>query len=68
MLISPLIPILCLLAGAFLMAVSALVRFRWPSLIMVVATGLAAASMLPLQRQLPVSVVALDWRPVTLVG
>jgi len=68
MLISPLIPILCLLAGAFLMALSALVRFRWPSLIMAVATGLAVASMLPLQRQLPVSAVALDWRPVTLVG
>jgi hypothetical protein len=66
--ISPLIPILCLLAGAFLMAVSALVRFRWPSLIMAVAAGLAVASMLPLQRQLPVSVAALDWRPVTLVG
>ena len=68
MLISPLIPILCLLAGAFLMAVSALVRFRWPSPIMAVATGLAVASMLPLQRQLPASAVALDWRPVTLVG
>ena len=68
MLISPLIPILCLLAGAFLMAVSALVRFRWPSLIMAVATGLAVVSLLPLQRQLPASTVALDWRPVTLVG
>ena len=68
MLISPLIPILCLLAGAFLMAVSVLVRFRWPSLIMAVATGLAVVSMLLLQRQLPASTVALDWRPVTLVG
>src|SRR5512136_2289058 len=68
MLISPLVPILCLLAGAFLMAVSALVRFRWPSLIMAIATGLAVVSMLPLQRQLPASTVALDWRPVTLVG
>ena len=66
--ISPLIPILCLLAGAFLMAVSALVRFRWPSLIMAVAAGLAVVSMLLLKPQLPASTVTLDWRPVTLVG
>ena len=66
--ISPLTPILCLLAGAVLIGLSTLVRFRWPSLIMVIATGLAAAAMLPLAQQLPATVVALDWRPVTLLG
>ncbi len=66
--ISPLTPILCLLAGAVLIGLSALVRFRWPSAIMASSTGLALAAMLPLGRQLPASAVALDWRPVTLVG
>jgi NADH:ubiquinone oxidoreductase subunit 2 (subunit N) len=65
---SPLTPILCLLAGEVLIGLSALVRFRWPTAIMVVSTGLAAASMLPLAQQLPATVVALDWRPVTLLG
>jgi formate hydrogenlyase subunit 3/multisubunit Na+/H+ antiporter MnhD subunit len=66
--ISPLIPILCLLAGALVVQVSAVVRFRWPSLIIAIATGLAAAAMSPLVRQLPAMSVALDWRPVTLFG
>jgi len=66
--ISPLLPILCLLAGAVLIVLSTLVRFRWPSLIMVVSTGLAAAAMLPIAQQLPSTVIALDWRPATLLG
>lgn len=66
--ISPLTPILCLLAGAVLIGFSALVRFRWPSAIMAISVGLALIAMLPLARQLPASAIALDWRPVTLVG
>ena len=66
--ISPLTPILCLLAGAILIGLSALVRFRWPSAIMVISTGLAAVAMFPLAQQLPATAVALDWRPVTLFG
>jgi hypothetical protein len=66
--ISPLLPILCLLAGAVLIALSTLVRFRWPGLIMVISTGSAVATMLPLVQRLPSTAIALDWRPATLLG
>jgi len=66
--ISPLIPILCLLAGALLVELGALVRLRWLSLIMVIATGAATAATLLLVRWLPATSVVLDWRPVTVFG
>ena len=66
--ISPLVPILCLLAGALLFELGALVRFRWLGLIVVVATGAATVAMLLLARALPATSVVLDWRPVTVFG
>lgn len=66
--ISPLTPILCLFAGAVLIGLGALVRFPWPSVIMSISAGLAAAAMLPLAQGLPAAVIALDWQPVTLFG
>jgi formate hydrogenlyase subunit 3/multisubunit Na+/H+ antiporter MnhD subunit len=66
--ISPLIPILCLLAGACLVAVSALLHFRWLGLVMVLAITLASAALLLEMRQLPLTAVVLDWRPVTMLG
>jgi len=66
--ISPLVPILCLLAGAFLVELGALVRFRWPSLIAAIATGAATVALWRLRPRLPATVVALDWRPVTAFG
>jgi len=66
--ISPLVPILCLLAGALLFELGALVRFRWLGLIAVVATGAATVAMLLLARALPATSVVLDWRPVTVFG
>ncbi len=65
---SPLIPILCLLAGACLVTVSALVHFRWLSLLMALAIAIAAAALLLQARQLPLTAVVLDWRPVTMLG
>ena len=58
--ISPLVPILCLLAGAFLVELGALVRFRWPSLIAVIATGAATVALWLLRPRLPATVVVLD--------
>jgi hypothetical protein len=66
--ISPQVPILCLLAGALLFELGALVRFRWLGLIVVVATGAATVAMLLLGRGLPATSVVLDWRPVTVFG
>lgn len=66
--ISPLVPILCLLAGALLFELGALVRFRWLGLIMVIATGAATVAMSLLWRGLPATSVVLDWRPVTVFG
>lgn len=66
--ISPLVPILCLLAGAFLFELGALVRFRWLGLIVVVTTGAATVAMLLLGRGLPATSLVLDWRPVTVFG
>ena len=66
--ISPLIPILCLFAGACLVAVSALLHFRWLSLVMALAITLATAALLLQVRQLPLTAVVLDWRPVTMLG
>ena len=66
--ISPLVPILCLLAGALVFELGALVRLRWLGLISVVATGAATAAMLLLSRGLPATSVVLDWRPVTVFG
>jgi len=66
--ISPLIPIVCLFAGACLVAISALLRFRWLSLVMALAIALATAALLLQVRQLPLTAVVLDWRPVTMLG
>ena len=66
--ISPLIPILCLFAGACLVAVSALLHFRWLSLLTALAIIVAAAALLLQVRQLPLTAVVLDWRPVTMLG
>src|SRR5512136_1478872 len=66
--ISPLIPILCLFAGACLVAISALLHFRWLSLVMALAIALATAALLLQMRQLPLTAVVLDWRPVTMLG
>jgi len=49
--ISPLVPILCLLAGALVFELGALVRLRWLGLVSVVATGTATAAMLFLARR-----------------
>lgn len=65
---SPLVPILCLFAGAFLVELGALVRVRWLNLVMVIAAGAAVATMLLLNRSLPATAVVLDWRPVTVFG
>jgi len=66
--ISPLIPILCLLAGALFVELGTLARFRWLSLIAVIATGAATVALLLLMPRLPATVVVLDWRPVTAFG
>lgn len=66
--ISPLVPILCLLAGALLFELGALLRFRGLGLIAVVAAGAATVAMLLLSRGLPATSLVLDWRPVTVFG
>jgi len=66
--ISPLIPIWCLFAGVGLVTVSALLHFRWLSLVMALVITIAAIALLLQVRQLPLTAVVLDWRPVTMLG
>jgi hypothetical protein len=65
---SPLIPILALLAGALLVAIGTWLRFRYAPVVQVFAAALGGIALGLVGQALPQVVVLFAWRPISLFG